>query len=387
MDATRYLVVIADDYGIGPETSRAILDLAERGVLTGAVLLVNSPYAAEAVRAWRASGIPLELGWHPCLTLDPPSAPTAQVPSLINPANGCFWPLGAFLGRLLLRQIIPAEIELELRAQYQRFLALVGRPPTLVNAHQHISLFGCVGPLLERVLQQGTVPPYVRRVREPWPQLLRVPGARLKRAVLNALGRWQARRLDRLRYPGNDWLAGLTDPRWVTDPAFFVRWLAAVPGRVVELACHPGHYDATLIGRDGKVGDGLLQRRVDELARLSDGSFGQAVRDAGFRLVAPSALPGLPGGCGSCGLTVRRLHESLSPEVDRRLLFVKQVHRRLLSGMPGAGLVARMPLHALGLHSRVRLLWFATALVQAAVTMRGRPDRATLRIASTTCAA
>jgi predicted glycoside hydrolase/deacetylase ChbG (UPF0249 family) len=92
-------------------------------------------------------------------------------------------------------------------------------------------------------------------------------------------------------------LAGLTEPRRVSDPAFFARWLAAVPGRVVELVCHPGYYDATLIGRDGQVGDGLLQRRVDELARLSDGSFGQAVRAAGFRLVAPSALPGLPGGC------------------------------------------------------------------------------------------
>jgi predicted glycoside hydrolase/deacetylase ChbG (UPF0249 family) len=297
MDATRYLVVIADDYGIGPETSRAILELAGRGVLTGAVLLANSPYAADAVRAWRASGVPLELGWHPSLTLDPPSAPAVQVASLINPADGCLWPLGAFLRRLHLRQIRAADIERELRAQYERFVALVGSEPTLVNSHQHTALFGPVGPLLERVLQQGKVPPYVRRVREPWSMLSRIPGARLKRAVLSALGHWQARHLDRAGYPGNDWLAGITDPPWVADPAFFVRWLRAVPGRVVELACHPGHYDATLIGRDCGAADGFLQRRVDELTLLSDGSFLEAVRAAGFHLVAPSALARLPRGC------------------------------------------------------------------------------------------
>ncbi len=57
MDATRFLVVIADDYGIGPETSRAILELAARKVVTGTVLLVNSPHAEGAVRAWRQSGV------------------------------------------------------------------------------------------------------------------------------------------------------------------------------------------------------------------------------------------------------------------------------------------------------------------------------------------
>src|SRR5271170_7251135 len=100
MDAFRFLVVVADDYGIGPETSRAILELAGRGVVSGAVLLVNSPYAADDVRLWRQSGHRLELGWHPSLTLDPPIAPVARVPSLVGP-DGCMWPLAQFVLRLL----------------------------------------------------------------------------------------------------------------------------------------------------------------------------------------------------------------------------------------------------------------------------------------------
>ena len=101
MEATRLLVVVADDYGIGPETSRGILELAAQGVVGAAVLLVNSPYAGEAVRAWRQSGVPLELGWHPCLTLDQPAAGPRRVPSLVGP-DGCLWPLPRFLARLAL---------------------------------------------------------------------------------------------------------------------------------------------------------------------------------------------------------------------------------------------------------------------------------------------
>jgi hypothetical protein len=76
----------------------------------------------------------------------------------------------------------------------------------------------------------------------------------------------------------------------VTDPAFFTRWLTHVPGRYVELACHPGYHDTTLIGRDCTAYDGLLQRRVDEMHLLRQPGFGEACRRAGFSLVPPSEL-------------------------------------------------------------------------------------------------
>jgi predicted glycoside hydrolase/deacetylase ChbG (UPF0249 family) len=287
--APRYLVVIADDYGIGPETSRAILELAGRGVVTGTVLLVNSPHAAAAVAAWRRSGLPLEVGWHPNLVMDPPSAPPGRVPTLLD-ADGCLLPLGRFLMRLALQQIRPGDIERELGAQFDRFVELVGHAPTVVNAHQHTMLFPPVGAILRRVLKRCATPPYVRRVREPWAMLRAIPGARVKRTVLTLLGRYESWRQEVAGYPGNDWLAGITDPRWVRDPDFFVRWLTRVPGRVVELACHPGHPDPTLLGRDCHEGDGLLQRRVDELHLLNQPSFPAACRRAGFMLVPPSAL-------------------------------------------------------------------------------------------------
>jgi predicted glycoside hydrolase/deacetylase ChbG (UPF0249 family) len=289
VDATRYLVVTADDYGVGPATSQGILDLAARNRVTSTVLLVNSPHAEEAVRAWRRQGATLEMGWHPCLTLDRPILPAGQVPSLVQ-TDGRFWPLGALLGRLCRGHVRPEEIEAELRAQYQRFLDLVGQPPAAVNSHHHVQVFPPVGNALLRVLDGQRPRPYLRRVQEPWSMLARVPGARLKRGFLSFLGRRQAARQQQAGFPGNDWLAGVTDPPRVAAADYLTRWLASVPGRVVELTCHPGHLDTTLDGRDGSLQDGQLLRRVHEFQRLEDDSFEAVCRSAGFTLISALEL-------------------------------------------------------------------------------------------------
>jgi predicted glycoside hydrolase/deacetylase ChbG (UPF0249 family) len=289
MSGERFLVVMADDFGIGPATSRGILDLAAKGLVTGTVLLVNSPYAEEAVRSWRQAGTRLELGWHPSLTLDPPILPAHQVKSLVGP-DGCFWPLEKFMPRIGLGKIRGDEVEAELEAQYRRFQDLVGRPPAVVNSHQHTQLFPPVGGRLRKLLSRSRPLPYLRRIREPWGMLRRIPGARVKRSFLTTLGHRDARGQDALGFPGNDWLAGITDPPCVADPQFLVRWLTCIPGKVVELTCHPGYWDTTLVGRDCTDHDGRLQRRVEEFQLLRHHSFWEACRQAGFTLISPSEL-------------------------------------------------------------------------------------------------
>jgi predicted glycoside hydrolase/deacetylase ChbG (UPF0249 family) len=293
VQATRFLVVNADDYGIGPATSQGILELARQGLVTSAVLLVNSPYAEEGVQAWRQAGRPMELGWHPCLTTDEPVLPADRVPSLVG-TDGRFHPLGRLLRRLALGRIRRCEVEAELLAQYVRFQELAGHPPTVVNSHHHVQVFRPIGTVLRQLLSQARPLPYVRRIREPYRTLLRVPGARFKRLFLSLLGRWDGWRQGRAGFPGNDWLAGITDPPCVADPEYLARWLSRVPGQVVELTCHPGHLDTTLIGRDCTLTDGLLHRRVNEFERLRHGNFREACRRAGFRLAAPSELPFTP---------------------------------------------------------------------------------------------
>src|SRR5438093_6800483 len=151
MGKRRNLVVVADDFGIGPETSRGILELAAERRITATVLLTNSPYAGDSVAAWSRAGRPVELGWHPNLTLDRPILPPEQVRTLVDGA-GRFHGLGAFLWRACNGRLNGEEVASELSAQHQRFIELVGRPPTLVNSHQHVALFGPVGAALLEIL-------------------------------------------------------------------------------------------------------------------------------------------------------------------------------------------------------------------------------------------
>jgi predicted glycoside hydrolase/deacetylase ChbG (UPF0249 family) len=221
--------------------------------------------------------------------MDPPILPAKEVPSLVGP-DGCFWPLGVFMRRAFLGRIRASEVEAELTAQLHRFWNLTGQPPSVVNSHQHVQLFHPVGITLQRILANHRPLPYFRRIREPWHMIRRIPGARIKRAFLSSLGRRDASFQNDTGFPGNEWLAGITDPPWVADADFLVRWLTQIPGKIVELTCHPGYWDPSLIGRDCSAWDGRLQRRVAEFHLLRNPSFIAACRRSGFTLVSPSEL-------------------------------------------------------------------------------------------------
>jgi len=282
MGPSRAIIIVADDYGIGPETSRGILDLAKTGHLSATVLLVNTPTAESAVLAWRRAGEPLELGWHPNLTLDRPISEPSRVPSLVDRA-GEFWKLNRFLVRASLGLIRAMDVATELQAQYDRFCYLVGHVPRLVNSHQHVALFGPVGTVLLKILARQTPTPYLRRIGEPISTLWSVAGARFKRIVLARRGQRLARLSRRSGFPGCDVLAGITDPRCVFDQHFFARWLHRVPGDSVEFMCHPGYQDETLIDRDCPAGPGIW-RRARELELMHRPDFASLVSLAGFRI-------------------------------------------------------------------------------------------------------
>jgi predicted glycoside hydrolase/deacetylase ChbG (UPF0249 family) len=282
----RWLLITADDFGIGPLTSQGILKLAERRVITSTVLLVTSPYAEDAIRAWRGTRSRLEVGWHPCLTLDRPILPPRRVPSLVTEAGG-FYSLGAFLARLLLGKICCEEVQAEFAAQYQRFIKLVGSVPYNVNAHHHIHVFEPIRRALVAVLDRQNPKPYLRPVRENWGTLLGVRGARLKRMLLSAFGTRSAGKRD---FPGADRLIGITDPIYVHRQDFFQNWLYATEDQTVELTCHPGRWDDALEGRDGSWRDGQLLRRVKEYEGLIQPEFLHAVEEEGFTLVSAADL-------------------------------------------------------------------------------------------------
>lgn len=287
----RLLVVVADDFGIGPATTRGILDLADAGMVTASVLLTNSPFAKEAVELWRARRSTLELGWHPCLTLDRPVLHAAKVPSLVQ-ADGRFWPLGKFLLRLLAGRICDDEMRAEFHAQLDVYTALVGSAPGTINGHHHIHILPRVREVLSTILSARCPTAYIRRVSEDAGLNVVVSGSRLKRRMLNGFGNAKGTSAAWSRFPGNERLLGLTDPELATRRAdYFTRWLEGLPAGVSELACHPGHADETILGRDVRQGDfATLAQRSAELRLLLDNSFREALDRNSIRLIEPREL-------------------------------------------------------------------------------------------------
>ena len=70
--------------------------------------------------------------------------------------------------------------------------------------------------------------------------------------------------------------------------------MSRIPGQTVELMCHPGHLDSTLVGRDAPAEDGNLWRRVRELDLFNRDDYFDSVREAGFALVPPSRIGAAP---------------------------------------------------------------------------------------------
>lgn len=285
MATSRKLVIVADDFGIGPETSRGILELGQEGRITAAVLLVNSPFAGEAVRKWKLNCRPMELGWHANLTLDQPLLAPSDIPSLVGP-DGQFWPLKEFLRRAALGKLRRSEIEAEWNAQWHRFVELVGEPPALVNSHHHVAVFPPIGDVLLQILGQQKPLPYVRRVREDWNSLL-APGSLWKRILLSAFGTRLARRCELEGFPGCDCLIGINNGSDPMRPSFFAERLANVGADSIELMCHPGYRDESLKGRDGDPSETELACREAELQSLRRGEFLESLTDRGYEPTGP----------------------------------------------------------------------------------------------------
>lgn len=287
----RQLVVIADDLGIGPETDRGMLELARRGVLGGVALLVNGPTAESSARSMLKAGIPCDLGWHPCLTLDKPVLSPSQVPSLVGP-KGLFHPLGIFLSRWLAGWISIPEVCREWRAQLDKFRDLVGANPVFVNSHQHVGIFPGISEIFLEILGSLGYRPWVRRVVESSETRRNIRSAATKRWFLCRYGERQSRFLDRNGYPGAQHLIGLANPGDLKSSRFFERWLESCDGSLIELMCHPGHRDDSLIGRDITRAGSALMRRVWEYQALSSGQFLKVVSDQGFEMARPSDFIG-----------------------------------------------------------------------------------------------
>ena len=217
--AAKVLVVTADDFGISRGVTRGIVETHREGILTSTSLMVYRPAAVEAAALGRACPA-LSVGLH--LELDADT-----------------------------REDVPAALQ----RQLDRFVHLVGAPPTHFDSHHDVHRHPRVLPYVRALARRVGVP---------------LRGYSDVRHFPKFYGQWGGE--THLEQIGVDGLLRLLD--------------AELGPGVTELTCHPGYVD------EGLASSYTVEREA-ELRTLCDPRVRPALAERGIRLAGFRDLPTL----------------------------------------------------------------------------------------------
>jgi predicted glycoside hydrolase/deacetylase ChbG (UPF0249 family) len=272
---TRRVRLIADDYGLAPGVSAAILELLDRGRLTGTSCMTGFPeWNAEAARirpliGRAAIGLHLTLTDQPAVTGRTSLAPEGRLP-----------PLASLALPIRRRRIADSDIHAELDAQYNRFVEALGRQPDFIDGHQHVHFLPAARQWLVARFPQGPGMPDLRG-SPAWPGKI---ATALKVAAIATLAAGFDRSMERAGFAILRPLAGIYDWRRPDGFASLLRTAIDTLPEQGLFMCHPGHVDDTLRARDPMLGV-----REVEFAFLASDDFGASLARAGAGVMGGEA--------------------------------------------------------------------------------------------------
>ncbi len=234
------LIINADDFGYTEGVVRGIIELHQKGLVSSTSCMTNMPAWPQAA-AYLRQHPELGAGVHLVFNAGRPVLPAGQVPALLGPD-------GQFLsdGRIVrsLRRGTTAQLRAEFRAQIERFIADVGRPPDHLDNHCSVSY---VRPdrfkLTLEMVKEYDLPmrvPFGDDLEEMAPEMSRVWG--FPAGLIRWVGSRYRRRVDRagIQRP-NTYLQSFSPegPRAVPDLLSVLD--GARDGWISELLTHPGY--------------------------------------------------------------------------------------------------------------------------------------------------
>lgn len=148
-EASKRLIVTADDFGAAGEVNAAVEQAHAHGILTAASLMVAGDAAADAVtRARRLPG--LGVGLHLVLVEGRPMLPPGDVPDLVDRAGRFRTNMAAAGARFYFDPRVRRQLAREIEAQFAAFAA-TGLALDHVNAHKHFHLHPTIGRLIVEI--------------------------------------------------------------------------------------------------------------------------------------------------------------------------------------------------------------------------------------------
>lgn len=284
----RPIVVCADDFGLAPGVSAAIVELIRTGRLSATSCMTPLPDWRRSAPRLRdtIAAHPADVGLH--LTL------TDHVPLTAARGLECdrrLPPLGRLLPAALAHALPHEAVRDELKAQLDAFEDAWGDAPDYVDGHQHVHILPGVREVLldELARRYPANAVWVRDCFEAPLRSLRRGTALPKALLISALGRALRRQLEQRGVPHNDGFSGLHDFSGRRPFGTLMRAFLSGVGPAPLVHVHPGRVDAELIACDP-----LTTPREAELAYLASDGFvddlaAAGLRPARFRELARSA--------------------------------------------------------------------------------------------------
>jgi predicted glycoside hydrolase/deacetylase ChbG (UPF0249 family) len=243
-----FLIINADDLGMTPGVTAGILEAHRYGILTSASLMVNSAWLDDVVTALQDYP-QMGVGLHFNLTHGRPTAPTEEVITLLNDAGTFFRP-----DELNARRVNPEHVRRELTAQFDLFVAKLGRLPThLDNHHRRIETHPDVFPVVLAFAAERGLPCRIRD--DALRQQAKQRGVALCDTIIGDVS---------------------NHPYWTVER--LMEGIASLSEGTTELVCHPGYLDEPL------KRSRYSWQREEELRALCDPSVRKAVERQGVRL-------------------------------------------------------------------------------------------------------
>ncbi|MHB8173723.1 MAG: carbohydrate deacetylase [Nitrospirota bacterium] len=228
------LIVNADDFGMAESVNDGIMKGHKDGIITSASFMAGAMAAEHAAKLARDNPS-LGIGVHLCLTLIKPVSDLANLPTL-SP-NGLL-PGGPFalMARLLAGKIKKHEIEIELRAQMERAIAL-GIRPDHIDGHQHIHMMPGIFDVVLKLANEYNI----SAMRYPvGPQVGKTGLVRkFEKLSLEGFSKRNKSAIEDAGIKTPDYFFGLAETGALSRESL-MNILNHLPDGTSELMCHPG---------------------------------------------------------------------------------------------------------------------------------------------------
>jgi len=264
------LILCSDDFAFSRGVSETIADLARAEKINAISCMAAMPGWGADSELLRGLPVQVQIGLHLTLTDEVPLtpmpglAPTGRLPA-INP-----------LSRMAARGRIPLdEAAAEIAAQFDAFVAGLGRPPAFVDGHQHAHALPGIRDIVLAETALRAPEAWIRDCSDRLTAMLARPF--IGKAIGSA---WHSRGLRRaaaaVGLATNDSFAGHYD--FAGDyRALFPRFLRR-PGGTHLVMCHPG--------AGARPGDAIATARSREAEALRDWSIADMASIGGLAFPA-----------------------------------------------------------------------------------------------------